>query len=87
MLRGSFQRERTHTSTNAGFFAAFGFGFDVYRTEVSASVPLMIGDMIGLSSRTDLELAARVTPLFYFGERPGISYGATVGIRYTTLSE
>lgn len=86
LLRSTFHGDDKHYPDQFGFFAGGGLGFDVYRTEVSASIPLVFGDLLGLGGLTQLEVAARATPLFYFGERPGISYGLTVGLRFMNES-
>ena len=58
-----------------------GAGFDTYDDRVSISVPLSAGELIPLSTRSELELAARVTPQLFLGNGLGMTYGITAGIR------
>jgi len=62
-------------------FYSCGAGFDTYDDRVSISVPLSAGELIPLSYRSELELAARVTPQLFLGNGLGMSYGITAGIR------
>ncbi len=58
-----------------------GAGFDTYTDRVSISLPLSAGELIPFSNRTELELAARITPQLFLGNGLGMSYGITAGIR------
>ncbi|HWF43466.1 MAG TPA: DUF2279 domain-containing protein [Candidatus Kapabacteria bacterium] len=68
-------------------FGGFGIGFDAYQDtgkgRVSASVPIMAGAIFDLNNNLGLEIAARATPLLYFGQQLGISYGITAGLRFS----
>ena len=66
-------------------FIGGGVGFDVYalyEDRVAAAIPLIAGKLVNIGSNTELELATRITPLFFFNKHPGVSVGATVGIRF-----
>ena len=66
-------------------FIGAGLGFDVYalyENRVSAGFPVLAGELVPIGSNMELECAARITPLFFFGKEPGIAYGITVGIRF-----
>ncbi len=67
-------------------FVGVGMGFDVYalyENRVSASFPVISGALFPIGNKMELELAARVAPLFFFGKEPGIAYGLTAGIRFS----
>jgi hypothetical protein len=81
ILRGIFSSQ-----TNWRPFIGAGFGFDVYalyQNRIAASTPVLAGELVTIGSGTELELAARITPLFFFNMNPGVSFGATVGIRFS----
>lgn len=58
-----------------------GAGFDTYDDRVSISVPLSVGELIPFSNRSELEVAARITPQLFLGNGFGMYYGITAGIR------
>jgi len=76
----------TEAESNRNYFAGIGLGFDVYQTRVSFGIPILFGELMDIGKTTQLDIAARATPLFYLGKNPGFSYGINAGLRFPNFS-
>ncbi len=76
----------TSPESDDHYFAGFGVGMDVYQTRVSATMPILFGKIIDISKITQVEVAARATPLVYIGKNIGFSYGIVAGLRFPNFS-
>jgi hypothetical protein len=76
----------TNPDGDRHYFAGVGAGLDVYQTRVSASMPILFGELIDIGKTTQLDIAARATPLLYLGKGPGFYYGIDAGFRFPNFS-